>query len=267
METVEVIRAFSSGRRVGGFDRPNRRLLPCTHTSQVSEISSLSCAGSGLPIQSPTLRHCNSSIGVHLSSEGGKVHSSFTGGSNPSVFGRLAGEGQGIRILVLGDVQKLVNLVEKLGWIVNLKKSELSPTQDLEFLGYRFNLREGLVYPNQKKLNKFKILAVSILQGHTTTPRKLMSLIGVMASMEKTVPSGRIHMRPFQWFLKTNWHFPQSFGQGGSSFSVVKGPSGLVDGSSEFTQGFESASERTQYIDVHRCIREGLGGPLEQLYL
>ena len=108
------------------------------------------------------------------------------------------------------DVQKLINLVQKLGWIVNLKKSELRPTQDLEFLGYRFNLREGLVYPNQKKLDKLKILAVSILQGHSTTPRKLMSLIGVMASMEKTVPSGRIHMRPFQWFLKTNWQFPQS---------------------------------------------------------
>ena len=108
------------------------------------------------------------------------------------------------------DVQKLITLVEKLGWIVNLKKSELNPTQDLEFLGYRFNLREGLVYPNQKKVDKLKILAVSILQGHTTTPRKLMSLIGVMASMEKTVPLGRIHMRPFQWFLKTNWQFPQS---------------------------------------------------------
>ena len=108
------------------------------------------------------------------------------------------------------DVQKLITLVEKLGWIVNLKKSELNPTQDLEFLGYRFNLRERLVYPNQKKVDKLKILAVSILQGHTTTPRKLMSLIGVMASMEKTVPLGRIHMRPFQWFLNTNWHFPQS---------------------------------------------------------
>ena len=108
------------------------------------------------------------------------------------------------------DVQKLITLVEKLGWIVNLKKSELKPTQDLEFLCYRFNLREGLVYPNQKKLDKLKILMVSILQGHTTTPRKLMSLIGVMASMEKTVPLGRIHMRPFQWFLKINWQFPQS---------------------------------------------------------
>ena len=39
-----------------------------------------------------------------------------------------------------------------------------------------------------------------------------------------------------------------------------------MDESSERTQGFESASERTQYVDVHRCIREGLGGPLEQLY-
>ena len=55
-------------------------------------------------------------------------------------------------------------------------------------------------------------------------------------------------------------------GQGSPNFSVDKGPSGLVDGSSELTQGFESASERTQYADVHRCIREGLGGPLEQLY-
>ena len=37
-----------------------------------------------------------------------------------------------------------------------------------------------------------------------------MSLIGVMASMEKTVPLRRIHMTLFQWFLKTNWQFPQS---------------------------------------------------------
>ena len=108
------------------------------------------------------------------------------------------------------DVQKLLTLIGKLGWTVTLKKSELKPTQDLEFLDYHFNLQEGLVYPNQKKLDQLKILAIYILQGHTTTPRKLMSLIGVMASMEKTVPLGLIHMRLFQLFLKTNWQFPQS---------------------------------------------------------
>ena len=51
-------------------------------------------------------------------------------------------------------------------------------------------------------------------------------------------------------------------GQNCPNFSTDKGPSCLVDGSSERAQGFESASERTQYVDVHRCIREGLGAHL-----
>ena len=37
-----------------------------------------------------------------------------------------------------------------------------------------------------------------------------MSFIGVLASLKKTVPMGRLHMRPFQWFLKTHWRYPQS---------------------------------------------------------
>ena len=36
-----------------------------------------------------------------------------------------------------------------------------------------------------------------------------MSLIGSMASMEKTIPLGRLHMRPLQWFLKTHRRYPQ----------------------------------------------------------
>ena len=59
-------------------------------------------------------------------------------------------------------------------------------------------------------------------------------------------------------------------GQNCSNFSTYKGPSCLVDGSSKCAQGFKSAPERAQYVNAHRCIREGLGGggggPLEQLY-
>ena len=164
------------------------------------------------------------------------------------------------------DVQKLINLVEKLGWIVNLKKSELKPTQNLEFLGYRFNLQEGLVYPNQKKVDKLKILAVSILQGHSTTPRRLMSLIGVMAAIWKNSSFGSNPYETVSLVSEDQLAVSPVLGQGSPNFSADKGPSGLVDGSSELTQGFESASERTQCADVHRCIREGLGGPFEQLY-
>ena len=78
---------FSSDRRVGGFHRSHRHLFSCTHTPKVSKISTLSCTGSGLSVQRPTLRHCDCSIGVHSSGERGQVHSSFTRGWNSSVFG------------------------------------------------------------------------------------------------------------------------------------------------------------------------------------
>ena len=37
-----------------------------------------------------------------------------------------------------------------------------------------------------------------------------MSFIGILASLEKTVPMGRLHTRPFQWYLITHWKYPQS---------------------------------------------------------
>ena len=37
-----------------------------------------------------------------------------------------------------------------------------------------------------------------------------MSLIGLLASTEKMVPEGRLHLRPFQFHLKEHWRFPQS---------------------------------------------------------
>ena len=100
--------------------------------------------------------------------------------------------------------------MQKLGWIINFQKSELVPTQNLDFLGYHFNLQRGLVFPTQNKLDRLKNQTVFIRNSLVLTPRKLLSLIGTLASLEKTVPLGRLHMRPFQWYLKSHWKFPQS---------------------------------------------------------
>ena len=221
-----------------------------------------------LIVQSPTLRDSDCPIGIHSGGERGQVHSSFTGGSNPSVFGRLAGEGLGSGFLC-SRCSKIDHSGRKVGLDCQFEKIR-TPTQDLEFLGYRFNLREGLVYPNQKKLDKLKILAVSILQGHTTTPRKLMSLIGVMASMEKTVPLGRIHMRPFQCFLKTNWQFPQSLDKVVPISQLIKDhlawwmdPQNLLKGSNLHQKEhnmlmFTDASEEGQGAHLGNCTISGV---------
>ena len=90
------------------------------------------------------------------------------------------------------------------------QKSELVPTQNLDFLGYHFDLQRGLVFPTQQKLDRLKVQTVSIRKSLVLTPRKLMSLIGTLSSLEKTVPLGRLHMRPFQLYLRSHWKFPQS---------------------------------------------------------
>ena len=46
---------------------------------------------------------------------------------------------------------KLLSLVRNLGFIVNLRKSELTPQQRFVFIGYRFLLDQGLVRPTNDR--------------------------------------------------------------------------------------------------------------------
>ena len=108
------------------------------------------------------------------------------------------------------NTHTLIHFVESLGWIINFQKSDLVPTQEIKFLSYKFDLRVVLVFPTQKKINRILEKTVSMLKASQTSPRELMSLIGSMASMEKTIPLGRLHIRPLQWYLKTHWKYPQS---------------------------------------------------------
>ena len=45
--------------------------------------------------------------------------------------------------------QSLLALCQELGWVVNLQKLELEPKQVFEFVGYRYDLSQGLIKPTQ----------------------------------------------------------------------------------------------------------------------
>ena len=51
----------------------------------------------------------------------------------------------------LQDTQTLLALCQKLGWVVNMKKSELDPQQIFSFVGYRFDLVSSRVLPTQDR--------------------------------------------------------------------------------------------------------------------
>ena len=106
------------------------------------------------------------------------------------------------------QTQKLLTLIQELGFLVSHKKSELVPSQRFDFLGYHFLLDLGLVKPTQDRWTKLQDMFRRLLSKSVISARTLMSTIGLLASTEKTVKLGRMHMRPFQWHLKTHWKYP-----------------------------------------------------------
>ena len=103
------------------------------------------------------------------------------------------------------NTQTVVELTQSLAWIINQEKSELKPAQVFSFVGYEYHLDSALVKPTQERWLKLQDLNL-----HLKSKVCLMSLIGLLASTEKKVPEGRLHMRPFQFHLKEHWRYPQS---------------------------------------------------------
>ena len=65
----------------------------------------------------------------------------------------------------LQHTQSLVKICQKLGWLVNLEKSELVPKQVFDFVGYQFDLRAGRVRPTPDRWQNLqdKILEIMSL--------------------------------------------------------------------------------------------------------
>ena len=106
--------------------------------------------------------------------------------------------------------QTLLALCHELGWVVNMEKSELTPQQVFNFVGYRFDLLSGRVLPTQDRWITLQQKLQFIKGRDCCSVRQFMSLIGLLTATEKQVWAGRLHMRPVQWHLKRHWHVPES---------------------------------------------------------
>ena len=108
------------------------------------------------------------------------------------------------------DTQTLLSLCQELGWVVNLRKSELEPKQIFNFVGYQYDLVQGVVRPTPERWEALNSKISSLLERTSCSVRELMSLIGLLTATEKQVTLGRLDMRPIQWPLKNHWHIPES---------------------------------------------------------
>ena len=110
----------------------------------------------------------------------------------------------------LHHTQKLMQICQELGWLVNIEKSELDPKQVFNFVGYQFDLQAGRVRPTPDRWQSLQDKVLQLLSRPVCSARDFMSLVGLLTATEKQVHLGRLHMRPIQWHLKNNWRIPES---------------------------------------------------------
>ena len=153
------------------------------------------------------------------------------------------------------NTQTVVDLTQSLGWIINQEKSELKPPQVFLFVGYEYHLDSALVKPIQERWLKLQDLILRLKSKHVLTARCLMSLIGLLASTEKMVPEGRLHMRPFQFHLKEHWRYPQSLDSPLSLDRSHCSPLRMVAKSLKRDERCRPSSQRSQYPTLYRRLK------------
>ena len=116
--------------------------------------------------------------------------------------------------LLLEDIHKVREVVSRLGFVVNLDKSILTPTQQIEYLGARIDFLRGRVFPTAARIDSTTHCADLLIRSQTAEARLLLRMLGLMASMVEILPLCRMRMRPLQTHLLQNyraWSHPLSW--------------------------------------------------------
>jgi len=101
------------------------------------------------------------------------------------------------------QISSTLTLLANLGWLVNTEKSELSPSQTLQFIGATFLTREALVRVPEDRWHSIQTRIQQLLTGPCTL-RTWQQGIGLLTSAQDITPRGRLALRPLQMWLNTH---------------------------------------------------------------
>ena len=93
--------------------------------------------------------------------------------------------------------QFLLHLASRLGFMPNLAKSELVPSQSFAFLGMHFDTVAWSVRPVSSRLDKLSSPLSSPGDRPSASARDLASLLGQMESLASLLPLGNLQKRQF----------------------------------------------------------------------
>ena len=106
---------------------------------------------------------------------------------------------------LIKDRQWLLALCHQLGLLINFDKSELEPSQSVQYLGMQINTAQNRVFPSPTRVDRFLQHVIHFREQSSPQAWEWLRLLGHMSSLEKLVILGRAHMRSLQFQLKAHW--------------------------------------------------------------
>ena len=92
------------------------------------------------------------------------------------------------------------------GYVINLAKSSLAPSQDMIFIGARLLTAQNLVCTPVDRAQVLVAYATRFRPTQTRTARQWLRLLGLMAATLASTKHARLRMRPVQTHFHSLWH-------------------------------------------------------------
>ena len=169
---------------------------------EVSEVLPARCGR--FPVASPPIRPVTSPVRVHPY----RVHSRGLAQVSRDTPSRVSGRPPPRRRLPTRGPTSSAHDHAGLDarFIINLKKSDLVPTQELVYIGALLSPLKGQVLlPVDRRAALIRALSSFSRVGALHSTRLWMQVIGLMAATIQCVPDARLRMRPIQWHVKNRW--------------------------------------------------------------
>lgn len=99
-------------------------------------------------------------------------------------------------------IELALSVLNSLGFVINDDKSELAPSQKIEFLGFELDSLAMTIAAPALKITKVKSLALSISKLEKAPARQVAQLCGLLASLKLASELSRLKSRALQRLLK-----------------------------------------------------------------
>ena len=107
---------------------------------------------------------------------------------------------------LLEDLRTVLRLCHELGIVINPKKSNLIPSQVVQYLGVVIDSTSFRASPSVERISRLQSTAAEFESCTSPTASLWLSLLGVLSSLAHLVPGGRLRMRSLQLCLHRSWN-------------------------------------------------------------